>query len=180
VAWPLEPGIGFAFSSRDLHVGEVRTLHAWTIPFRVWLPMLLTPNFHLEEFTRTATGLPNVPNRAERAALQALATNVLQPLRDSIGKPVYITSGFRSAAVNRAVGGVADSQHRSGQAADIQVEGMSSMALARRIVELQLPFDQLIEEFGEWVHVSHAPQPRRQQLTAVRRAGRTRYLHGLR
>lgn len=133
--------------------------------------MLLTPNFHLEEFTRTATGLPNVPNRAERAALQALATNVLQPLRDSIGKPVYITSGFRSAAVNRAVGGVAGSQHRSGQAADIQVEGMSSTALARRIVTLQLPFDQ---------HVSHAPQPRRQQLTAVRRAGRTRYLHGLR
>ena len=83
--------------------------------------MLLTPNFHLEEFTRTATGLPNVPSGAERAALQALATHVLQPLRDSIGKPVYITSGFRSAAVNRAVGGVAGSQHRSGQAADILV-----------------------------------------------------------
>lgn len=141
--------------------------------------MRVTPDFTLEEMSATATGLPNVPNRTERAALLALAEHVLQPLRDAIGKPVYISSAFRSAAVNRAVGGVAGSQHRKGQAADIHVEGMSSMALARRIVALGLPFDQLIEEFGQWVHVSYGPQQRRQQLTAVRREGRTRYLQGL-
>lgn len=141
--------------------------------------MQLTPNFTLEEMTVTSTGLPNVANRIERAALLALAVHVLQPLRDALGKPVYITSGFRSAAVNRAVGGVADSQHRKGQAADIRVHGMTSMALAQRIVALELPFDQLIEEFGQWVHVSYAPQRRRQQLTAVRREGRTHYQQGL-
>ena len=141
--------------------------------------MQLTPNFTLEEMTATSTGLPNVANRTERGALLALAEHVLQPLRDALGKPVHITSAFRSAAVNRAVGGVADSQHRKGQAADIRVDGMTSMALAQRIVAMDLPFDQLIEEFGQWVHVSHAPHPRRQQLTAVRREGRTRYLQGL-
>lgn len=141
--------------------------------------MRLTSNFTLEEMTATSTGLPNVANRTERAALLALAEHVLQPLRDALGKPVYITSAFRSAAVNRAVGGVAGSQHRKGQAADIRVQGMTSMALAQRIVALGLPFDQLIEEFGEWVHVSYAPQPRQQQLTAIRREGRTRYLQGL-
>lgn len=141
--------------------------------------MQLTPDFTLEEMLTTSTGLPNAPNRVERAALLDLAEHVLQPLRDAIGKPVYITSAFRSAAVNRAVGGVPSSQHRKGQAADIRVEGMSAMALAQRIVALGLPFDQLIEEFGQWVHVSYGPQHRRQQLTAVRREGRTRYLHGL-
>ncbi|WP_313347130.1 D-Ala-D-Ala carboxypeptidase family metallohydrolase [Stenotrophomonas sp.] len=141
--------------------------------------MQLTPNISLEELTATSTGLANAPTRRERAALLALATHILQPLRDAVGKPVYITSAFRSAAVNRAVGGVPGSQHRSGQAADIHVDGMTSMALARRIVALGLPFDQLIEEFGQWVHVSYGAQHRRQQLTAVRRNGSTRYLDGV-
>jgi zinc D-Ala-D-Ala carboxypeptidase len=141
--------------------------------------MQLTANFTLDELTRTTTGLPNVPNRSERAALLALAEHVLQPLRDALGQPVLVTSGFRSTAANRAVGGVPSSQHRSGQAADIHVSGMTAMALARRIVELGLPFDQLIEEFGQWVHVSYGPLQRRQQLIAVRREGRTRYLQGL-
>jgi zinc D-Ala-D-Ala carboxypeptidase len=142
-------------------------------------PMQLTANFTLDELTRTTTGLPNVPSRSERAALLALAEHVLQPLRDALGQPVLVTSGFRSTAVNRAVGGVPSSQHRSGQAADIHVSGMTAMALARRIVALGLPFDQLIEEFGQWVHVSYGPLQRRQQLIAVRREGRTRYMQGL-
>lgn len=141
--------------------------------------MQLTPNFSLDELTRTSTGLPNVPNRSERAALLALADHILQPLRDALEEPVRVTSAFRSAAVNRAVGGVPGSQHRSGQAADIQVTGMTSLALARRIVALGLPFDQLIEEYGQWVHVSYSPLHRRQQLTAARRGGATRYVQGV-
>jgi zinc D-Ala-D-Ala carboxypeptidase len=141
--------------------------------------MQLTPNFSLDELTRTSTGLPNVPNRSERAALLALAEHILQPLRDALEEPIRVTSGFRSAAVNRAVGGVPGSQHRSGQAADIQVAGMTSLALARRMVALGLPFDQLIEEYGQWVHVSYSPLHRRQQLTAVRRGTATRYLQGV-
>lgn len=141
--------------------------------------MQLSANFTLAELTVTATGLPNTPGRVELANLRTLVVNVLQPLRDELGLPVRVSSAFRSAAVNRAVGGVATSQHRLGQAADIHVAGMSSLALARRIVALQLPFDQLIDEFGDWVHVSHAACNRRQQLTAVRRAGAARYRPGL-
>src|SRR5690606_34712544 len=110
--------------------------------------MKLTANFTLAELTVTSTGLPNVPTPAEEANLRALAEHVLQPLREAIGRPVLVNSGFRSERVNRAVGGAATSQHRAGQAADIRVPGMSSLELAREILRLGLPFDQLIEEFG--------------------------------
>lgn len=139
----------------------------------------LSTNFTLGELTVTNSGLSNPPNEVEVASLRALATKILQPLRDSLGKPVLINSAFRSEAVNRSVGGTATSQHRLGQAADIRVEGMSSKELARKIVLLNLPFDQVIEEFGRWVHVSYGPRNRRQQLTAVKQGGKTVYRQGL-
>lgn len=141
--------------------------------------MRLSPNFTLAELTTTNTGLVNTPNATETANLRALAVNVLQPLRDAIQVPVIVSSGYRGDRVNRAVGGVATSQHRLGQAADISTTSLDSRALARRIVELRLPFDQLIQEFGRWVHVSYGPRHRRQVLTAVTRNGRTVYLPGL-
>lgn len=141
--------------------------------------MRLSPNFTLAELTATNTGLENKPTAAEVANLRALAVNVLQPLRDAIQVPLIVSSGFRSDRVNRAVGGSATSQHRLGQAADISTRAMGAEDLARRIVELRLPFDQLIQEFGTWVHVSYGPRNRRQVLTAVRRNGRTVYLSGL-
>lgn len=137
--------------------------------------MKLSKNFSLDELTVTSTGLANVPNAAEMASLKALALHVLQPLRSALGRPVLVNSGFRSEAVNRAVGGTASSQHRLGQAADIRVAGMSSADLAREIVRLGLPFDQLIEEFGRWVHVSYGPRHRRQVLRATTENGRTVY-----
>lgn len=139
----------------------------------------LTANFSLAELTATSRSMPNVPNETEIAHLRALAEKVLQPLRNALGKPVLINSAFRSEAVNRAVGGSATSQHRLGQAADIRVPGMPSLELARKIVALGLPFDQVIEEFGSWVHVSYGPRNRRQQLTAVKEAGKTVYRQGL-
>ena len=92
---------------------------------------------------------------------------------------MIVSSGFRSEQVNRAVSGSSTSQHRLGQAADISTRSLDAEALARRIVELRLPFDQLIQEFGRWVHVSYGPRHRRQVLTAVKRNGRTVYLPGL-
>lgn len=139
----------------------------------------LTANFSLAELTVTSRSMTNVPNETEIAHLRALAEKVLQPLRNALGKPVLINSAFRSEAVNRAVGGSATSQHRLGQAADIRVPGMPSLELARKIVALGLPFDQVIEEFGSWVHVSYGPRNRRQQLTAVKEAGKTVYRQGL-
>lgn len=141
--------------------------------------MQLTANFSLAELTVTGRNMPNIPNEAEVASLRSLAEMVLQPLRDALGQPVLVNSAFRSEAVNRAVGGTATSQHRLGQAADIRVPGMSSIDLARKIVALGLPFDQVIEEFGSWVHVSYGPRHRRQQLTAVKRSGKTVYVQGI-
>lgn len=141
--------------------------------------MKLTANFSLAELTRTSQNRPNVPDDSEVQSLLALASHILQPLRDALGRPVHINSAFRSEAVNRAVGGAATSQHRLGQAADIHVEGMSSKELAKKIVQLNLPFDQVIEEFGRWVHVSYGPRNRRQQLTAVKQGGKTVYHQGL-
>lgn len=141
--------------------------------------MQLTANFSLAELTVTGRNMPNVPNEAEVASLRSLAEMILQPLRDALGKPVRVNSAFRSEAVNRAVGGTATSQHRLGQAADIHVPGMTSVELAKKIVALGLPFDQVIEEFGSWVHVSYGPRHRRQQLSAVKRSGKTVYVQGI-
>ncbi len=141
--------------------------------------MQLTANFSLAELTVTNRKLPNEPNAAEQANLKALARHILQPLRKSVGRPVVVNSAFRSELVNRAVGGTPTSQHRLGQAADIRVRGMTSVELARHIVALDLPFDQVIEEFGSWVHVSYGPRHRRQQLTAYTKDGKTAYREGI-
>ena len=79
----------------------------------------LTPHFTLEELTTTKTGISNIPHENDIDQLRILCRDILEPLRDKIGKPIIIDSAFRSAAVNRAVGGVSNSQHILGQAADI-------------------------------------------------------------
>lgn len=117
--------------------------------------MDLSVNFSLEEFTRTNTGLPNIPGFVERENLQQLVTNVLQPARTMLGMPVTVTSGYRSPAVNAAVRGASTSQHVKGQAADLVCADNA------RLFEIlkSTPFDQLIWEAGNdvqpaWVHVS--------------------------
>jgi hypothetical protein len=118
--------------------------------------------------------------------LQALVDNVLQPLRDALGKPISISSGYRSPDVNKAIGGSATSDHTRGQAADIEVAGMSNKDLAEHIRD-NLKFTQLILEFPSrndpsagWVHVSYnAKDLKCQVLTATRVNGRTVYTAGL-
>ncbi len=103
-----------------------------------------------------------------RANLTALASNVLDPLREAYGKPIVVTSGYRSEKLNRAVGGVKNSQHLTGCAADIRSVA-DTVAENRRlfnlIQQLRLPFDQLIDEHGyDWIHVSHVPGANRRQV----------------
>lgn len=138
--------------------------------------MQLSPNFSLAELTVTGRNMRNVPGDAEIANLRALAANILQPLRDAIDRPITVTSGFRSRKVNAAVGGAATSQHLRGEAADIRVEGMTPLQVAQTIVDLGLPFDQVINEFDSWVHVSFGPRHRREKKKAIKRAGKTVYL----
>lgn len=142
--------------------------------------MRLSKSFTLAELCVTGTGKPNVPGADETKALQALVGDILQPLRDAVGVPVNVTSGYRSPVVNRAVGGSRTSQHVFGEAADIVVAGMSPQAVCQKIIDMGLPFDQLIQEFGRWTHVSRGPKNRRQVLTARRgKDGRGQYVPGL-
>ena len=136
-------------------------------------------NFTLEEMVASETaakeGILNVPNAGEVQALTDLVAHILDPLRELLGKPVLVNSGFRCVALNKAVGGVADSQHCLGQAADIHVPGMSIGELITYIREHNLPFDQLIDEFGEWVHVSYGPKQRREALVLRSVNGHAQY-----
>lgn len=108
-------------------------------------------------------GVSNVPNEAERENLILLVQNVLDPLREEVG-PIIVNSGFRNLKVNTGIGGSKTSDHMLGRAADIRHKYLSTIALTNKIIELKLPFDQVIEENYSWVHVSHRPNNRGQML----------------
>jgi hypothetical protein len=152
--------------------------------------MNLTANFSLHELTKSETalrmGLDNTPGEVEIAALKLLAEKVLQPVRNHFGKGVKCNSGFRASAVNQATGGSKSSDHVKGQAADIEIPGVPNAELAQWIMD-NLEYTQLILEFytpgipdSGWVHVSYDPNNlKKQELTAMKVAGKTQYVPGL-
>ena len=155
--------------------------------------MQLTNNFTLEELTKSETALrqniDNTPTDDIVTNLRTLAEKVLQPVREHYGRGVKVNSGFRSLAVNAAVGGVQGakpSDHTRGMAADIEIPGLPNAELAQWI-EANLEYTQVILEFytqgipdSGWVHVSYDPSSlRKQSLTAVKQNGKTVYLPGL-
>ena len=112
--------------------------------------------FTLPECTITETGLANVPDLPAIVCMTALVATVLDPLRRYLGRPVHVTSMYRSPEVNRAVGGSSTSDHLTGEAADIRVDGMGSVPLGDYLMGLGLDVDQVIVYPGlEHVHVSH-------------------------
>jgi len=126
----------------------------------------ISKNFTLDELlaseTAKAKGIRNVPGTTEVCALCALVNNILQPLRDAMGEPIKIGSGYRNSALNKAVGGVSNSQHMLGQAVDLCIDG--DMAKGKRWfnwIKAHCVFDQLIWEHNVkgsyWVHVSFRP-----------------------
>lgn len=132
--------------------------------------------FTMNELTHSATairkGIDNTPDNTAKANLTALVANILDPLREAYGKPIVVSSGYRCAKLNRAVGGVARSQHITGQAADIQSVSKSKadhkklFELAQR---LRLPYDQLIDEYDyKWVHISFNMKGNRRQVLHVK------------
>jgi len=150
----------------------------------------LTANFSLHELTKSETalrmGFDNTPGDVETESLRLLCENVLQPVRDHFGKGVKVNSGFRSPESNAAVGGSKTSDHCKGQAADIEIPGVPNAELAQWIMD-NLEYTQLILEFytpgipdSGWVHVSYDPgNLKKQELTAMKVAGKTQYVPGL-
>lgn len=134
--------------------------------------MQLTPHFSLAEFTRSDTarmlGIDNTPNPAHKANLITLALT-LEKVRALLERPIIITSGYRSPALNRAVDGSATSSHCAGLAADFHVPAFGpDQAVAQAIADSALEFDQLIFEQGArstWVHLGVDPRMRREVLS---------------
>ena len=128
--------------------------------------------FALKEFVKSNTaarlGINNNPSEDVKKNIELLVEKILDPLRESFGKPIIVTSGYRCKELNKAVGGAAKSQHMSGEAADIRTVEDSKRAnkeLFNLIIELGLPFDQLINEHDyDWVHVSYGKRNRRMIL----------------
>ena len=107
--------------------------------------------------------------------LTELCVKILEPIWTNKGA-ITVTSGYRSPALNSAIGASKNSQHCFGQAADIIVTGVSVETLFLWIKNSELPYDQLIQEFGSWVHVSYTAEKRRKMvMRATRTAAGTQY-----
>lgn len=128
--------------------------------------------FTLKELTRSSTAeakkLDNTPDKTAEANLTKLVDNVLDPLREMYGKPIIVTSGYRSKAVNNSVNGVTSSQHTLGEAADISVGSKEENEKLFNLIKDNLPFDQLINEYDySWVHVSYREGRLRKQILNI-------------
>ena len=141
--------------------------------------MNLSTNFTLEELTvseiAARRNLDNTPNATEVANLVRVA-ELLEQVRALLGKPILVNSAFRAKAVNDAVGSRDSSQHRLGCAADIRVPGLTPKQVVQACIDAKIPFDQIIEEFDSWTHISvpntKEHQPRRQALIIDRQGTR--------
>ena len=135
--------------------------------------MRLSKNFTLSEITSSPTAIrkniQNDPNPETIRHLQMLVSNVLQKIRDKVGA-IRITSGYRSPALNRAIGGAKKpiSQHTKGQAVDciiVRDGKIDNTIIFDAVIDLDIDFDQMIWEFGgKWVHISYNENGNRRQV----------------
>jgi len=147
----------------------------------------ISKNVSYKEATRSITairlGLENKPNDYELTNMNILSEKVFQPLRKWVGEPIKINSFFRSAELNKAIGGSSRSQHCGGRAIDIDdTYGHATNAEMFDYIKDNLDFDQMIWEFGDdenpdWVHVSYVSEDgnRKRCLKAYRENGKTKY-----
>jgi hypothetical protein len=150
--------------------------------------MKISTHLSLSEVTRSDSakrhGIDNTPTAEHLENFKLLADKVFEPIRLHFGVPIFISSGYRSKALNSFIGGSASSQHCKGQAIDIDMDGGNGEVTNRMVFDFiknKLDFDQLIWEFGtdfnpDWVHVSFVKSGnRKQKLKAVRSGGKTTY-----
>lgn len=150
--------------------------------------MQLSRNLSLREATKSITalrlGIDNTPDEYEIKNLERIAHAIFQPLRDHFDTAIAVTSGFRSKALNKAIGGSKYSQHIVGEALDLDADVYGGVTNAElfEFIATRLEFDQLIWEFGDdenpaWVHVSLKREGNRgRKLKAVREDGKTTYI----
>ena len=146
--------------------------------------MKLSKHLELAEVIRSSTakrlGIKNEPTAEHLANLKLLAENIFEPIREHFGRPIFISSGYRSAALNKATPGASTtSQHSKGEALDIDLDGTEiSNKQVFEFIKNNLNFDQLINEFDySWVHVSFSStgKQRKQILSATKVNGKTIY-----
>ena len=151
--------------------------------------MKLSEHLNLSEVTRSESakrnGISNMPTEAHIANFKLLAENIFEPIRQHFRCPIIISSGYRSKELNAAIGGSATSEHCSGEAIDIDMDGTPNGVTNKMVFDYikdNLNFNQLIYEFGDannpdWVHVSYEStgKQRKQILRATRSGGKTVY-----
>ncbi len=151
--------------------------------------MKISEHLSLAEVTRSDSakrkGISNMPTPEHIENFKKLAKNIFEPIRKHFGVPIMISSGYRSKALNTAIGGSLTSQHCSGEAIDIDMDGTANGVTNKMVfdyIKSNLNFDQLIWEFGtkdapDWVHVSFETtgKQRKQILRAVKTGGKTAY-----
>ena len=150
--------------------------------------MKLSKHLELAEVIRSSTakrlGIKNEPTAEHLANLKLLAENIFEPIREHFGRPIFISSGYRSAALNKATPGASTtSQHSKGEALDIDLDGTEiSNKQVFEFIKNNLVWDQMIWEFGnkdnpDWVHVSFSStgKQRKQILSATKVNGKTVY-----
>ena len=151
--------------------------------------MQLSKHLSLAEVTRSDSakrkGISNQPTAEHLENFKKLAENIFEPIREHFKVPIHISSGYRSKELNAAIGGSLTSQHCSGEAIDIDMDGSSDGVSNKMVfdyIKANLNFDQLIWEFGtsqapDWVHVSFEStgKQRKQILKAVKAGGKTVY-----
>lgn len=152
--------------------------------------MNLSKNLTLFEMIKSEMakrkGVSNQPTPEHIENMKVLAEKIFQPIREHFDVPIYITSGYRSAALNKKIGGAKNSQHLTGEAMDIDMDGHDSGVTNVQIfkyIRENLSFDQLIWEYGnsttpDWVHVSYSTSGtnRRQVLRATKGTFGTKYV----
>lgn len=125
-------------------------------------------NFKMSELIYSETAIKNnVNNMPDINSLDNMLNLIyycLQPARELLGAPIIITSGYRNPLVNRLVGGVNSSQHTKGQAADFTVSGITPSQIISIIKTSKIEFDQLINEYDKWVHISYNKGKNRREV----------------
>jgi D-alanyl-D-alanine dipeptidase len=150
--------------------------------------MKISEHLDLSELIRSESakrnGISNMPTDEHIANFKELAEKVFEPIRNNFRCPIHISSGYRSEALNKCIGGSATSQHSKGQAIDVDMDGTPNGVTNKMVFDYikdNLEFDQLIWEFGtdsnpDWVHVSYSEGKNRSQiLKAIKSNGKTSY-----